>query len=241
MGISYFRVDFVWKGSSQGRCERHYDDVLRCALRLLDTRWKPRRGDTTLLDPHVRPLRKISHDARGGCVQDLTIVWLGMERGRKFLRCAMGYIRGGEVGSLWEHQQQAIKSTTTSSPSSNSPIHFEQFERTNLLNNLKTTINMNNFDSHPRILSLSSASTPSSIPTTPSSQSRRQSHESAHDAHHFVNQEEKTQHKLNLSIKKMWEGVKKHAIEHHKSVNAAYMASYGCGAPSGTVTQGKPL
>jgi hypothetical protein len=100
MGISYFRVDFVWKGSSQGRCERYYDDVLRCALRLLDTRWKPRRGDTTLLDPHVRPLRKISHDARGGCVQDLTIVWLGMERGRKFLRCAMGYIRGGEVGSL---------------------------------------------------------------------------------------------------------------------------------------------
>ena len=37
MGINYFRVDFVWKGSSQGRCERHYDDVLRCALWLLDT------------------------------------------------------------------------------------------------------------------------------------------------------------------------------------------------------------
>jgi hypothetical protein len=102
---------------------------------------------------------------------------------------------------------------------------------------------MNNFDSHPRILSLSSASTPSSsIPTTPFSQSRRQSHESAHDAHNFVNQEEKTQHKLNLSIKKMWEGVKKHAVEHHKSVNAAYMASYGCGnATSTNATSGKAL
>jgi hypothetical protein len=107
----------------------------------------------------------------------------------------------------------------------------------------RTTTNMNNFDSHPRVLSLSAASTPSSsIPTTPFSQSRRQSHESAHDAHHFVNQEAKTQHKLNLSIKKMWEGVKRHAVEHHKSVNAAYMASYGCGAaPGATTTSGKAL
>jgi hypothetical protein len=111
----------------------------------------------------------------------------------------------------------------------------------NQRNNLITPAKMNNLDCHPRIMSLSSASTPSSIPTTPFSQSRRQSHESAHDAHHFVNQEEKTQHKLNLSIKKMWEGVKKHAVEHHKSVNAAYMASYGYGAPTKTVTQGKPL
>lgn len=99
---------------------------------------------------------------------------------------------------------------------------------------------MNNSDCHPRVLSLTSASaTPSSsIPATPAAHSRRTSHESAHDAHHFValqqqqqENEAKTQHKLNLSIKKMWEGVKKHASEHHRSVNAAYMASYGCGAP----------
>ena len=107
------------------------------------------------------------------------------------------------------------------------------------LQNKQPTTKMNNFDCHPRVLSLSSASTPSSsIPTTPFLQSRRQSHESAHDAHHFVNQEEKTQHKLNLSIKKMWEGVKRHAVEHHKSVNAAYMASYGCGTATAANTTG---
>ena len=98
---------------------------------------------------------------------------------------------------------------------------------------------MNNSDCHPRVLSLTSASsTPSSsIPATPATHSRRASHDSAHDAHHFVamqqqqENEAKAQHKLNLSIKKIWEGVKKHASEHHRSVNAAYMASYGCGAP----------
>ncbi|USP75771.1 hypothetical protein yc1106_03045 [Curvularia clavata] len=94
---------------------------------------------------------------------------------------------------------------------------------------------MNNSDCHPRVLSLSSTPS-SSIPATPAAHSRRASHESAHDAHHFValqqqqENEAKAQHKLNLSIKKMWEGVKKHASEHHRSVNAAYMASYGCGA-----------
>jgi hypothetical protein len=93
---------------------------------------------------------------------------------------------------------------------------------------------MNNMDSHPRVLSLSSSSgtplaTPSSIPTTPFSQSRRHSHESAHDPHHFAAQEEKTQHKLNLTVKKLWKDIKQHAAEHHKSVNAAYMASYGYG------------
>ena len=51
-----------------------------------------------LVDPHVRPLRKISHDTRGECVQDLTIVWWVVEGARKILHCAMGYIRGGEVG-----------------------------------------------------------------------------------------------------------------------------------------------
>ncbi|KAF5844554.1 hypothetical protein GGP41_007579 [Bipolaris sorokiniana] len=85
----------------------------------------------------------------------------------------------------------------------------------------------------------STNSTPSSIPATPAAHSRRASHDSAHDVHHFValqqqrENEEKTQHKINLGIKKMWEGVKRHASEHHRSVNAAYMASYGCGAPGG--------
>ncbi|RAR06872.1 hypothetical protein DDE82_003104 [Stemphylium lycopersici] len=92
---------------------------------------------------------------------------------------------------------------------------------------------MNNTDSHPRVLSLSSPS--SSIPATPAAHSRRESIDSAHDAHHFValaqqqqhENDAKTHHKVNLSIKKMWDGVKKHASEHHRSVNAAYMASYG--------------
>jgi hypothetical protein len=90
---------------------------------------------------------------------------------------------------------------------------------------------MNNMDSHPRVLSLSSSSTtPRATPsTTPFDQSRRASHESAYDAHHFVNQEEKTQHKLNASIKKMWKDIKQHAAEHHKSVNMAYAVSYGAG------------
>jgi hypothetical protein len=42
-------------------------------------------------------------------------------------------------------------------------------------------------------------------------------------------QEEKTHHSLNASIKKMWKEIKHHASEHHKSVNAAYAASYGAG------------
>jgi tRNA A37 threonylcarbamoyladenosine synthetase subunit TsaC/SUA5/YrdC len=93
---------------------------------------------------------------------------------------------------------------------------------------------MNNTDAHPRILSLSSATTTPTLSTsaTPSSHphTRRASHESAHDAHHFIAmQEEKTHHSLNASIKKMWKEIKHHAAEHHKSVNAAYAASYGAG------------
>jgi hypothetical protein len=95
---------------------------------------------------------------------------------------------------------------------------------------------MNNMDSHPRVLSLSSTSSPmnsmSSTPAanTPLTQSRRPSHESAHDAHHFVNAQEKTHKTLNGSIKKLWKDIKHHASEHHKSVNAAYQAQYGAGA-----------
>lgn len=91
-------------------------------------------------------------------------------------------------------------------------------------------------DYHPRILSLSSASSPTSTnastpaANTPTTQSRRPSHESAHDAHHFVAAQEKTNKTLNGSIKKMWKEIKHHAVEHHKSVNAAYHASYGGGA-----------
>jgi hypothetical protein len=101
---------------------------------------------------------------------------------------------------------------------------------------------MNNTDSHPRILSLSSSSY---IPTlssnassnaynTPTTQSRRASHESAHDAHHFVSAQEKTHRTLNGSIKKMWKDIKHHAAEHHRSVNAAYQAQYGGGARTPT-------
>ncbi|KAJ4367019.1 hypothetical protein N0V83_007549 [Neocucurbitaria cava] len=83
----------------------------------------------------------------------------------------------------------------------------------------------------PRVLSLSAASTPATA-TTPSNQSRRNSSqaESAHDAHHFVaQQQQKTDKSLNMSIKKMWKDIKQHAAEHHRSVNAAYQASYGAG------------
>ncbi|KAF1850926.1 uncharacterized protein K460DRAFT_361681 [Cucurbitaria berberidis CBS 394.84] len=83
-------------------------------------------------------------------------------------------------------------------------------------------------DYHPRILSLASGG--SSIISTPTHQSRRESHESAYDAHHFTSQQQlKTENTLNQSIKKMWKEIKHAAAEHHKSVNAAYQASYGAG------------
>ncbi|RMZ73234.1 hypothetical protein GMOD_00009044 [Pyrenophora seminiperda CCB06] len=107
-------------------------------------------------------------------------------------------------------------------------------------------------DSHPRLLALSLSPSPrnsTSTPTptasanpsqssTPLATSRRASHDSAHDAHHFVNldaaaEKEQHEHKFNASLKKMWAGVKKHAAEHHRSVNAAYMASYGGGVHAG--------
>jgi hypothetical protein len=100
---------------------------------------------------------------------------------------------------------------------------------------------MNNLDSHPRVLSLSSATSPRSTnastpaANTPLTQSRRQSRESAHDAHHFVASQEKTHKTLNGSIKKMWKDIKQHAVEHHRSVNAAYRAQYGAGVRQGSI------
>lgn len=98
--------------------------------------------------------------------------------------------------------------------------------------------NMSNLDSHPRILSLSSASgvrassNSSSIVSTPATQSARVSHDSQHDAHHFVNMN-KTEKNLNSSIKKLWKQVKVAAQEHHRSVNAAYEATHGAGRMPG--------
>ena len=164
--------------------------------------------------------------------------WAGGGKGWKFSSWCLGVYKGWEGGlgggaSASRYHQVYYYTSIFNFNTTKLFIHlgFHQTER--------PATKMNNFDCHPRVLSLSSASTTSSsTPTTPFSQSRRQSHESAHDAHHFVNQEEKTQHKLNLSIKKMWEGVKRHAVEHHKSVNAAYMASYGCGTATAVNTTG---
>ncbi|KAJ8114064.1 hypothetical protein OPT61_g3965 [Boeremia exigua] len=98
---------------------------------------------------------------------------------------------------------------------------------------------MNNMESHPRVLSLgtgSSSQTPSIVPT-PTVQSRRASHDSQHDAHYFVNLNgmSKTDRSLNSSIKKLWKDVKEAAKEHHRSVNAAYEATHGGGARTGTI------
>ena len=70
------------------------------------------------------------------CVQDLTIVWLAVGEGGKFLRGAMGYIRGGVVGWVEEHQHQVIIKFTTTLPSStlippNSPYIFGVFKPNN--------------------------------------------------------------------------------------------------------------
>ncbi|KAJ4402763.1 hypothetical protein N0V91_006984 [Didymella pomorum] len=99
---------------------------------------------------------------------------------------------------------------------------------------------MSNLDSHPRILSLSSASgvprasssNSTSIVSTPAGPSARASHDSQHDAHHFVNMN-KTEKNLNSSIKKLWKSVKVAAQEHHRSVNAAYEATHGAGRMPG--------
>lgn len=93
---------------------------------------------------------------------------------------------------------------------------------------------MNNMDSHPRVLSLSTGSSYASsiVPTptasTPTTQSQRASTDSQHAAHHFVNLG-KTEKSLNSSIRKLWREVKEVAREHHRSVNAAYEATHGAG------------
>ena len=86
---------------------------------------------------------------------------------------------------------------------------------------------------HPRILSLSAES---SVASTPLNQSRRASVESQHQAHHFVHNDH-TSKRLNQSIKKMWREIKHAAVEHHRSVNAAYEASYGAGTRLGATSQ----
>jgi hypothetical protein len=128
----------------------------------------------------------------------------------------------------WRHQhitqvnQVYIKSTFILHTSNSKP---------NTTSTDQLSSKMNNMDCHPRVLSLSSTTSPfNSTSSTPATQSRRPSHESAHDAHHFVNAQEKTHKSLNGSIKKMWKEIKQHASEHHKSVNAAYAAQYGAGA-----------
>jgi hypothetical protein len=125
---------------------------------------------------------------------------------------------------------------------SNNPLHFDPSIFRSTISKVSPTIKMNNLDSHPRVLSLSSASpsprsTNASTPAanTPLTQSGRPSHESAHDAHHFVASQEKTHRTLNGSIKKMWKDIKQHAVEHHRSVNAAYQAQYGAGVRQGTL------
>lgn len=98
---------------------------------------------------------------------------------------------------------------------------------------------MNNMDSHPRILSLSSSSssthTPCTVPTASPSGTQsygttpRLSTDSQHAAHHFVNLNHKAEGRLNSSIRKLWREVKEVAREHHRSVNAAYEATHGAG------------
>jgi hypothetical protein len=91
-----------------------------------------------------------------------------------------------------------------------------------------------NTEYHPRILRLSSGyntpttSTSSSVAPTPTQQSRRPSHSSTHK-NDFATADDKTHKTLNGSIKKMWNDIKQHAADHHRSVNVAYAASYGAG------------
>ncbi|KAH6622432.1 hypothetical protein C7974DRAFT_377986 [Boeremia exigua] len=97
---------------------------------------------------------------------------------------------------------------------------------------------MNNIDSHPRLLSLStppSSSRPSSIVPTTHTPSPRRSHDSQHDAHHFAHlsahlHSTKAESGFQTSLRRLWSGVKEVAREHHRSVNAAYEATHGAGA-----------
>ena len=130
-------------------------------------------------------------------------------------------------------EKEGLKDINLKPAHSNTSSTTKDTETTTANKHHKISTTMNTIDSHPRVLSLSSAS-PSpntSTSSTPAVQSRRASHESAHDAHHFVNQQETTHKTLNGSIKKMWKEIKQHAAEHHRSVNAAYRVQYGAGAP----------
>lgn len=96
-------------------------------------------------------------------------------------------------------------------------------------------LKMNNLDSHPRLLSLS-ASTPStstsspprSIISTASTPIPRPSTDSQHAAHHFVGTG-RAERSFRVEMRRLWEGVKEGAREHHRSVNAAYEATHGAG------------
>jgi hypothetical protein len=150
----------------------------------------------------------------------------------KTFRCVGGVYKRQWIATMRRHQ--AIKSPTS--------IHFKSHHTNHLQTHPQNhhtieSFTMNNLDSHPRVLSLSTSRSPSSTSTpqasntaTPVTQSRRASHESAHDAHHFIALQDKTSNTLNGSIKKIWKEIKHHAAEHHRSVNMAYRAQYGGGA-----------
>lgn len=154
--------------------------------------------------------------------------------GRNFLCARFGYIRveSEEKGKCKQYYDiQALHSSQHRYSQTSEQHHFSKSTQDI---DIEVLFKMNNIDSHPRVLSLSSPSATSSPltsgPATPAEQSRRPSHESAHDAHHFINMEEKTHRTLNGSIKKMWKDLKQHAVEHHRSVNAAYQAQWGAAA-----------
>jgi hypothetical protein len=160
-----------------------------------------------------------------------------VSRPRKLFNVCVEYIRGGRrrQGKGINTSKPQLYNPTSSHFNSYHPNHLATYARKAQATKPST---MNNLDSHPRVLSVSSTSrtsssnsTPQASTTaTPATQSRRASHESAHDAHHFIATQDKTSNTLNGSIKKIWKEIKHHAAEHHRSVNMAYQAQYGGGA-----------
>lgn len=56
-----------------------------------------------------------------------------------------------------------------------------------------------------------------------------QSRRPSQDGEYFAAAEDKTHKTLKGAMNKMWKEIKQHAVEHHRSVNMAYQASYGAG------------